>query len=165
MSGSNQQDQYYTLVPKLSEAWDESAQLGADYKRVMTGFSFIMVGEGGVVKSASVHRGFLTNGYSLPVIPRLLIKKWLGDDCMAVVLHDWLSEYLLIESNYRCEQISIYEALSMFIRALEMTTLTEVQIRTIQALCTTSMLWRSPYKPRLKPFKRYIEDKSYCTCN
>lgn len=160
----NRTDRFYSLIPRLEKAGDESDLLGAEYQRVCTGFSFVLklIDQRCCV---SVHRGFLTNGNSLPFLARKLLEKWLGLDHPAVVLHDWLSEYLLIESNYVGKQITLSEATEIFILALEMTKLTSGQITWIQLICDYRNLWKSPYSTRLNPYKRYVEDKSYGICN
>ena len=113
-------ENYFTLVPRLEKARDESGLLGIEYKRVMDGFSFILHSPH-QVQSVTVHRGFLTNGSSLPFIARRLIDKWIGLDHPSVILNDWLSEYLLIEVNYKGILINNYDALDIFIKALELT--------------------------------------------
>ena len=155
---------YYTLIPKLERAGDESDLLGKSYRRVATGFSLVLNDTEGV-KSVSIHRGFLTNGHSIPFPARKLLVKWLGLDHPCFVLHDWLCEYLLIESNYRGIPINLYEAQRIFYRALEISSLTPNQIRLIKFLCEWGTLWRNPFKATLNPYKRYVEDKSYGICN
>lgn len=155
---------YYTLIPTLEKARDESDLLGTNYYRVTTGFSFLLCDEEGV-RSVSVHRGFLSNGYTLPFVVRKLLTKWLGLNHPSIVLHDWLCEYLLIETNYRGKPIKLYEAQEIFLKALELTHLTPRQIAVIGLLCELGSLFKSPSKAMLMPYKRYIEDKSYGMCN
>lgn len=155
---------YYTHTPAMEKARDALDLLGEEYRRVTTGFSFIMC-RGDNVRSVSIHRGFLTNGSSLPLPARALLEKWLGKDHPAIVLHDWLSEYLLIEYRYYGVTVTIQEALDIFTKALEITSLTPRQIRIIRAICKISFIGRKPNHARLNPFKRYVEDKSYGTFN
>ena len=157
-------ENYFTLVPRLEKARDESDLLGIEYKRVMDGFSFILHSPH-QVQSVTVHRGFLTNGSSLPFIVQRLIDKWIGLDHPSVILNDWLSEYLLIEVNYKGILINNYDALDIFIKALELTKLTSFQIKVIHILCGIKNITKRPYSTRLHPYKRYVEDRSYGTCD
>lgn len=156
---------YYTLVPKILKAPDESDLLGKAYYRVTAGFTFVMIEDSKNTQSVTVHRGFLTGGYSLPSLARKLLDKWLGLSHPAVTLHDWLSEYLLIESNYVCLQINKRDALAIFLKALEHAGLSERRLKVIKNIMSVWLVFKNPWATTLSPYKRYIEDRSYCNCN
>jgi len=157
---------YYTQIPHLADAWDESVMMrdGKNYKKVLTGFSFIIEGQDSPI-SVSVHRGFLTNGSSIPAIIRSKVFEWLGVEHPAIVLHDWLTEYLLVEHDYFGRPISAHDARAIFIKALENSCLTKKQLLTIEIAMRFSSMFSNPNRPQIKPFKRYIEDRYYGTCN
>ncbi len=159
----NTVERYYSHIPSLEAARDESAILGREYYKTTTGFSFVMR-DGDITRSVTVHRGYLTNGYSLPHLARKLLQEWLGFGHPAIVLHDWLSEYLLIENNYTGQPITIYEALNIFIKALEISRLTPAQVRAIYIICTMANMIKNPYQAQHFPYKRYVEDKRYGHC-
>lgn len=160
MSGINN---YFTIVPRLDKARDESDLLGIEYDRVTCGFSFV-IQTPEHVQSVTIHKGFLTNGSSLPFIARKLLEKWIGLKHPAIVLHDWLSEYLLIEINYKGILINNYDALDIFITALKTSNLTPAQITIIRSICGFRNLIKRPYSTRLHPYKRYVEDRCYGGC-
>ena len=157
-------ENYFTIIPRLNEARDESDILGKKYYKVTEGFTFIMQFPK-YTHSVTVHKGFLTNGSSLPFIVRSLIDRWIGLDHPSVILHDWLSEYLLIEANYKVIQINNYDAFDIFIRALKTTKLSKAQISIIYALCGFRNLLKFPFSTRSNPFKRYIEDQNFSRCD
>lgn len=157
---------YYTQIPHLVDAWDESIMMrdGENYKKVVSGFSFIVEGQESPI-SISVHRGFLTNGLSIPSIIRKKVFEWLGREHPAIILHDWLSEYLLIERDYFAYPISMHDARAIFLKALETSCLTKKQLQTIKIVMTLSTLFSNSNRSRHNPFKRYVEDRYYGTCN
>lgn len=157
---------YYTQIPHLVDAWDESVMMrdGENYKKVVTGFSFIIEGQESPI-CVSVHRGFLTNGSSLPSIIRKKVFEWLGVEHPAIVLHDWLSEYLLVEHDYFGCPITIHDARRIFIKALEISGLTDQQIAFINYAMIGSSVFKNANRSQHNTFKRYVEDRSYGTCN
>ncbi len=158
------ENNYYTTLPKLTDARDESELLGQPYNRVCCGFSFVMQSSKETC-SVTIHRGFLTNGSSLPNIARKLLKKWIGIDHPSIVMYDWLTEYLLIEVDSKCCPITRYDAMHIFLLALRQTKLSKTQLFYIYLLCDLHNLFMSNDKATLNPYKRYLEDKSYCLCN
>lgn len=112
-----------------------------------------------------VHRGFLTRGQSIPRLAKHFVEKWLGIDHFAVVLHDWLYEYLLIERNYSKRPITQLDAIEIFGRALETTDLPLWKQDVLLALYYTSWAFRNVNEARHWPYKRYVEDRSYSRIN
>jgi len=157
-------ERFFTILPRLIVAGDESDLLKTTYRKTKHGFSYVFIRRG-KTHTVTVHSGFLTNGQSLPPLARKLLTNWIGQNNHCIALHDWLCEYLLIEKNYKAKPITIHEALDIFIDSLNTTSLTCRQKWIIKMLCKTSNLLKRSNHVRFNPYKRYLEDQRFGICN
>lgn len=151
---------YYTVKPKLLADAVSSCKLHDSYNRVINGFSFV-IETNGETKSITVHRGFLTNGNSIPALAKDIIDTILPSTSPIYVLYDWLSEYKLISIGCIQRRLSKKEFISILAMALKLEGLTDNQYFIILTLFKLISLLGTHTNYSLDPYKRYLEDNNF----
>lgn len=159
MSRSN--GSYFTSPFELELTRKISSLLDDNYYRVKESQSFVVSGESDETFSITVPRNYLTNGSTIPDFIRPLISRWIGFQHPAVVLHDYLDEYLLIEKKYYKIPINRYHLVFYFIEALKVSGVSKRHCSIIQFLYYVHLLFTNVSRPSLNTYKQYIESVQF----
>lgn len=101
----------------VTYAFEASVELKRDLWRVTKEFTY-SVGQLDSKVTVTIPAGYLTDGASVPRALWSIVPPW-GSYGQAVVLHDFLCEYLTIMDNGKLRQISRIAADKIFVEAMK----------------------------------------------
>lgn len=141
---------------KISYSPEASEALGRDYWLLLEGFSFY-IGKKGDDKWVHVPGGFLTDGASVPRILWSAIPPW-GKYGQAVIVHDYLCEYLSITIAGKPVRISREYADLIFLEMLIVLDVPELERKSMYtAVCAYSITLGRDVPPSNTLEKRKVE--------
>lgn len=146
----------FDTAPQLVEALAESGLLKEEYRKLLEPVIFKIDDELGQ-KIITIHKNYLSNGNSLPKLAKVLLDKWLGSDTSAYILHDFLSEYLMVLKDGKYASIDRTTLADIFVRSLDLTKLNKLQKFIIWVICKVAAMFDGKYKSTFNSLKQKIE--------